>query len=93
MRLSEEDRLIIKEAVASYDQQAEVYLFGSRVDDSKKGGDIDLLIFSGKLRQGDAGKIREDLWERMGEQQIDIIIAEDDSHPFVRIALKEGVLL
>lgn len=32
--------------VAIENVRGEVYIFGSRVDDTKKGGDIDVLIFS-----------------------------------------------
>ncbi|MFN2428187.1 MAG: nucleotidyltransferase domain-containing protein [Candidatus Binatia bacterium] len=45
MRLSDEQRSIIKsltEQVVGSD--ARVVLFGSRLDDGKRGGDIDLLI-------------------------------------------------
>ena len=47
MRLKDFEIRAIKEAVRSMDSKAKVYLFGSRVDDTKKGGDIDLLIISG----------------------------------------------
>ena len=47
MRLSEEDLQGLKkglsEFLSSYND-LRVYLFGSRIDDSKKGGDIDLLL-------------------------------------------------
>lgn len=33
---------------ALHDVNEEVYLFGSRLDLKKKGGDIDILVFSGK---------------------------------------------
>jgi len=44
MRLSKTEQQIIKDAVLSIDPQARIYLFGSRADDTKRGGDIDLLI-------------------------------------------------
>ncbi len=44
MRLDNLQRNALQNAVK--DVNGEVYLFGSRVDDNKKGGDIDLLIFS-----------------------------------------------
>ncbi len=45
MRLSETERKVIRTAaVEFFGDDAEIWLFGSRVDDSKKGGDIDLLI-------------------------------------------------
>lgn len=93
MRLLQEEHHIIKTTVAHFDDEALVYLFGSRVNDDQKGGDIDLLIFSDKLSQDDASKIKYVLWNHIGEQKIDILIVKDDSHPFTRIALKESVLL
>jgi uncharacterized protein len=93
LRLNGEEINAIRDTVHALDSEAKVYLFGSRADDTKRGGDIDLLIMSQALARGDAGKIRWRLWELMGEQKIDIIIAKDATDPFVRIALKEGVIL
>lgn len=93
MRLTPEEQLIITAAVAAQDPQAEVWLFGSRADDSKRGGDIDLLIFSQIL--GDDGKdaVWWELQEKLGEQKIDIVVAKDLSSPFVRIVMEKAVRL
>ncbi len=93
MRLSAHEINSIKDTIKSVDQDARIYLFGSRVDNKKRGGDIDLLIFSHKLKEEDRFRIKRDLWEQIGEQKIDIIIVRDESDPFTRIALKEAVLL
>jgi len=53
MRLSIFEQEAIKNAVAQGDKEAKVYLFGSRVDDTKRGGDIDILILSQVLVASD----------------------------------------
>lgn len=93
MRLSEFEISSIKSTIAAFDPDARVYLFGSRADDAERGGDIDLLIMSHRLTSSDRGAIRWRLWELIGEQKIDIVVADDESDPFVRIALKTGVQL
>ncbi len=40
MRLPTEEKDAIITAIANYDKNASVFLFGSRTDESKKGGDI-----------------------------------------------------
>ena len=90
MRLTRQEINAIRETVLSLDPAAEIRLFGSRAIPHAKGGDIDLLIFSKDLTQEDASRIRHQLWEKIGEQKIDLIIASDTSQPFVRIALKES---
>ena len=68
-------------------------IFGSRIDNKKKGGDIDLLIISKKISNKDKIKIKLNLFKNMDEQKIDIVIADDTTQPFVRIVLKESILL
>ena len=93
MRLSIAEITAIKSTITDLDPNALVYLFGSRVDDTKRGGDIDLLIMSEKLYADDRNKIRWQLWERIGEQKIDILIAKDTTDPFVRLARTTGTQL
>ncbi len=45
MRLTTEQIALIKQkATLIFGESAKVFLFGSRVDDTKKGGDIDIFI-------------------------------------------------
>jgi predicted nucleotidyltransferase len=93
VRLSPTEIQAIKRAVLALDSQSQIYLFGSRVDVTKRGGDIDLLILSATLQYEDKLRIKKQLFEQLEEQKIDIVIAQDTSDPFVRIALQQGVKL
>jgi predicted nucleotidyltransferase len=93
MRLKDSEQVAILSTVQYLDINARVYLFGSRVDDTKKGGDIDLLVMSDKLTRDDKRIIKMKLYELLGEQKIDLLIAADDSDPFVKLALETGVKL
>ncbi len=85
--------MAIKNCISSLDENARVYLFGSRTEDVAKGGDIDILIISKVLGYNDTIRIRKILYEKLEEQKIHIIIAQDTTDPFVKMAYREGVLL
>ncbi|MHB8570887.1 MAG: nucleotidyltransferase domain-containing protein, partial [Metallibacterium sp.] len=77
---------------------ARVWLFGSRVDDSKRGGDIDLLIETAQLPAVDAfmRKVRflGKLEDSLGERKIDVVIQHPgDTRAIVRIAHETGLRL
>jgi predicted nucleotidyltransferase len=93
MRLSDQERQSIRKILLELDPNAQIYLFGSRVDDDKKGGDIDLLILSSKITEKNRRLIKLKLYDALGEQKIDLIITSDTADPFVQIALEHGVLL
>ncbi|HEY4612216.1 MAG TPA: nucleotidyltransferase domain-containing protein [Bacteroidota bacterium] len=95
MRLRTEEIAIVKEAVARVLPDAEVFLFGSRADDTKRGGDIDLLIVTpqGTTRQQESA-IYWNLQEFLGEQKIDIVYQKQGTlTAFARLAKLEGVRL
>ena len=48
LRLTTEEQNAIRKVIYEADPEAQVWLFGSRVNDQAKGGDIDLLILSKK---------------------------------------------
>jgi predicted nucleotidyltransferase len=93
MRLSEKEKISILQAVHQKDAEAEVYLFGSRADDSARGGDIDILIISNKLNYSDKIDIKLDLYKHIGEQKIDIVVDRDKIRPFTRMAASQGIRL
>ncbi len=96
MRLTEREKTAIVGVVASFDPTAEVYLFGSRADDGKRGGDIDLLIFSGCIDRKTRRAIRRAILDRIGEQKLDIVTAQGPASmadPFVRLARRNAVRL
>jgi predicted nucleotidyltransferase len=83
-RLSKYEIDNILETIHAIDAEAEVYLFGSRVDSALKGGDIDLLIVSSLLKFTDKISILVTLEEKLGDQKIDVIIKDPKtSDPFI----------
>ncbi len=94
IRLTKEEVSNIKTSVLSIDPEAKVYLFGSRTDEKKRGGDIDLLLISKRITRKDLSKIRWYFFEQFGEQQIDIVIDNGSMHsPFVKMVFPKAVQL
>ncbi|MBN8572118.1 MAG: nucleotidyltransferase domain-containing protein [Ignavibacteria bacterium] len=93
MRLSNSEISAIKTSVQLFDSRAKVYLFGSRVDDKLKGGDIDILVLSEKIRQGDSFRIKSKIFEQLEEQKIDIVIKKELDDPFSKYVFKSSIEL
>ena len=95
MRIKEHEKNVIIEAVKNADSGARVWLFGSRADDSKKGGDIDIAILSDKINKEAMQKIhiRRFICDRIGEQRIDIVTSSDGKEAIFELAVAEGVEL
>jgi len=93
MRLSEREKDAILAAVGRFDKAARVFLFGSRAEDSKRGGDIDLLVVSERISPADRSRIRTAICDAIGEQKIDLLVTRDTSGPFVKKALGTGIAL
>ena len=84
---------IKKAAKIVFGEEVKVILFGSRVDDNKKGGDIDLYVITDNPSYEKKKRFWIELQERLGEQKIDIILSEDSNRSIEKTALKEGVEL
>lgn len=93
MRITKKEHNAIKNVIIFYDPAAKIYLFGSRADDQKKGGDIDLLILSEVISEKDRRNIKLEILDRIGEQKLDLVIAKDLNKPFTRIAYNNGIPL
>lgn len=78
MRLTPEQRQIIREEVTRvFGPQATVHLFGSRVDDARRGGDVDLYIEAEGTRRELFDReldLYARLQRRLGERRIDIVV-------------------
>ncbi len=72
---------------------AKVYLFGARVSDEKRGGDIDLLVISKTIKPADKISILMGLKEKIEEQKRNIIISDSIEKLFEKIVFQEALAL
>ena len=99
MRLTPETRQIIKASAREiFGPNATVRVFGSRANDEARGGDIDLLVECGepvKDRLKKALALTARLQIRLGDQHIDIIVADPQTKPqsVHEVARRTGVTL
>jgi len=95
MRLGDNDVNTIREEVRRLDPAAEIYLYGSRVDDAARGGDIDLLVISDQLGFRDLLRLRTRILDRIGWQQLDLLVRRRDqlTDPLAALARETGTRL
>ena len=79
MRISEQQRQIIKQTICKYfGVDSQVRLFGSRADDNTRGGDVDIYIEPQIQDVDDIVDAKLDtlvaLHQLLGEQKIDLVI-------------------
>ncbi len=93
MRLTPKEQEIISVAVHTFDPRASLWLFGSRTDDAKKGGDIDIAILSATIGLEERMRIRSMIEERLGEQKIDLVVSATGTDAFFSLAVEKRIPL
>ncbi len=105
MRLSDREREIIVESIRKWFPDARrILLFGSRADDRKRGGDIDLLVETESPeseRYVNAVRAITSMQLQLGERKIDLLVAypegseqdRKDTRSIVRVARQTGICL
>ncbi|TFH86679.1 nucleotidyltransferase domain-containing protein [Billgrantia azerbaijanica] len=100
MRLTPQQQTVIKSVLKRHFGDASaIRLFGSRVDDAAKGGDIDLYI-EPEIQEPDRlvdAKLKAlvELRRELGDQKIDLVIRrrEAPALPIYRVARETGTPL
>ena len=99
MRLTRQYQETIKRNTLNiFGKDTKVMLFGSRVDDAKKGGDIDLYIVlpykvNAKKILEKKSEFKLQLYSLLGEQKIDMVVSIDKSREIEKIAIRDGIML
>jgi len=75
-----------------------VWLFGSRVDDQQRGGDIDLFIETDEIilnRAEAVCRLYGALIMTLGDRKLDVVIkdAQSEPAPIFEVAKRTGVML
>ena len=78
MRISEIEKTTIVNAILEKDKNAQIFLFGSRTDDFKKGGDIDILVQSDEIGLLEIVKIKNTIFKNIPEQKIDLLVSKSN---------------
>jgi predicted nucleotidyltransferase len=94
MRLTPSQAQLITDSVhRHFGTQAKIWLFGSRTDDCKRGGDVDLYVEADHPELLDELRCKVTLEDAL-DLHVDLVVKKPgQSHPIHAIARAEGVLL
>ena len=99
MRLSAEQADVIRQTVEAYfAAPVTVRLFGSRLDDEARGGDIDLLVETSSVVDRpafSAADLAARLERRLDGRRVDVVLVTPSTpeQPIHRLAHEKGVVL
>ncbi len=100
MRITEQERkAALDEISARFGKGSRVWLFGSRADDAKRGGNVDLYVEVEQIPAGSKIRSRIDtilaLEDIINGTSVDLIIrySQDPENPIHRIAKSTGTVL
>lgn len=95
MRLKPEIKAYIKSASNKLFPGSDVYLFGSRLNDELKGGDIDIMLLSdSKIDSRIIRKFRIDFIKRFGWQKLDLVnFTKNENSTFKQLILQDAEIL
>jgi len=95
MRLGSEVKSVIQDVFVQVFKKGDLYLFGSRVDDARKGGDIDLYIDTENHERMGEKRIEflSLIKRKIGDQRIDLVVARKKKRTIDKVATSQGVLL
>lgn len=79
MRILQNEVIAIKQAFQKYFDNGRIFLFGSRVDDTEKGGDIDLYL---EVENNDRNREKKleflvEVKKSIGDQKIDVVMSSE----------------
>jgi len=95
MRLSQHYIDVIKKNFKLFFKKGDIFLFGSRVDESKKGGDIDLYLVVEDHQNLFEKKIKflSRIKRELGDQKIDVVFNVDENRLIEQEARRWGIKL
>ncbi|MDC9715595.1 MAG: nucleotidyltransferase domain-containing protein [Gammaproteobacteria bacterium] len=93
MRISPEIQQYFR--IARQNEDDKVFLFGSRTDDSKLGGDIDVFILSNeRYNSSIIRNIKAEFMQKFGWQKLDLISwTFDEKNTFKDLVMDEAIEL
>jgi len=94
MRLTQKDLKAIRETAKEVFKNCEVYLFGSRTNPNKRGGDIDLLVVLNYIPPEEADlEFLAKLRRKGVQRKIDLLILhpKKEIKGVYKTALEEGI--
>ena len=94
MRLTSAEASVIKGLISKADPDGKVYLFGSRVDDNRKGGDIDIFLEASKKIDFKEQLLLQHRLIAGCDTKVDLVIQNPNDHEeIIHTIAKMGVRL